>query len=395
MNEELTKALEGLKTELTGKTETEVKAAIEAFEEKHKESLKEDMKSVFNDNIKQVQQDLANQIKAQQEHLDKLDIKVNKPGIKEADKETFDSALVKAIESNFEGNPNEGVKGLKDISSSHKQRLQLKVMTVAANLTGDSVITYRPGLSPNPAQVVNFMDLVQTVQSATGTYVLYREVAPSNGAGIQTVPGDPKTEIDFNYEEITFVANYINAFSRYAKQMAQDLPFLTTFLPQQLRREYFFVENSTFYTDLSTAATPSTADPLDEIPVRIIEDLGALENANFIPNGIVINPVRWATVASTQPNDFSLPGVVSIINGNMTINGVPVFKASWVPLDEYIVGDWTQAFKVVTDGLAVEFFEQDSDNVQRNLITARVESRTVLAIGRPDAFILGDSTPIP
>jgi hypothetical protein len=58
-----------------------------------------------------------------------------------------------------------------------------------------------------------------------------------------------------------------------------------------------------------------------------------------------------------------------------------------MPVTKCIVGDWNQAKKVVTDGLKVEFFEQDSDNVQRNLTTARVESRTVLAIDHPTAFI--------
>lgn len=112
-------------------------------------------------------------------------------------------------------------------------------------------------------------------------------------------------------------------------------------------------------------------------------------------NGVVLNPVDWATIAVTKPSDYSLPSIVTFINGRLTINGIPVFKASWITADEYMVGDWNLAKKIVTDGLAVEFFEQDADNVTKNLITARVESRTVLGIDRPDAFITGTITPTP
>ncbi len=52
------------------------------------------------------------------------------------------------------------------------------------------------------------------------------------------------------------------------------------------------------------------------------------------------------------------------------------------------------AKKVVVDGLKVEFFEQDGDNVQRNVITARIEERNVLAFDRPDAFYYGDFTAV-
>jgi hypothetical protein len=48
------------------------------------------------------------------------------------------------------------------------------------------------------------------------------------------------------------------------------------------------------------------------------------------------------------------------------------------------------AKRVVVDDLKVEFFEQDSDNVQKNLVTVRIECREVLAIDRPDAFVYAD-----
>lgn len=267
-------------------------------------------------------------------------------------------------------------------------------MTVANNLTGDSLKTYQPGVAMVPAQLINFADLVPAVNSATGTYIIYRETGSEGSISSQDTPGTAKTQIDYDFTEVVFNATYISGYARFAKQMAQDLPFLTSFLPDALRRDYAKAENTIFYNALSAVATASTAAQTVGIE-RIINDIGALEGADYAVNGVVLNPVDWATIAITKPSDYSLPQVVTYVNGQLVINGVPVFKASWVPQDEYMVGDWNLAKKIVTDGLAVEFFEQDADNVTKNLITARVESRTVLGIDRPDAFILGTITPTP
>ena len=106
---------------------------------------------------------------------------------------------------------------------------------------------------------------------------------------------------------------------------------------------------------------------------------------------MVTTPAVWAklmlTALPTSGTSYSLPGGVTIApNGDVMIAGIPVIKASWMPSGDAIVADWTQSQVATVDGLKVEFFEQDSDNVQRNLITVRVECRCVLITGQPYAF---------
>jgi len=69
------------------------------------------------------------------------------------------------------------------------------------------------------------------------------------------------------------------------------------------------------------------------------------------------------------------------------IAGIPVRPANWVATGKTLVGDWTQATIAVADTLKVEFFEQDQDNVIKNMITVRVEAREVLVVEQPSAFI--------
>lgn len=380
MNEEVKSALEALKSGLEGKTAQETKSALEAFEVKHNTAVEAKAKELFASELKAAKDELLETLKATQKHVDNLDIKLQK-GAKEV--KGYSESMAEQIKENFES--------IRNVRKGQSHKMEVKVvgnMTSAANLTGSVVFTYQNNPALVPTQLVNLADLVPTVQSATGVYSIYRETGSEGSISEQTVPGNAKTQIDYDYTQVNFTANYIAGYARVAKQMIQDLPFLQSSLPMQLRRDYFKAENTIFSTALLAAATASTATGTTLVE-KVLQDVAALEALNYNVNGIAMNPADWYAIATTKPNDFSIPGIVTFSNGLLSMNGIPVYKVTWLTAGTYIVGDWTMAKKVVVDGLAVEFFEQDSDNVQRNLITARVESRTVLAIDRPNAFIKG------
>ena len=57
---------------------------------------------------------------------------------------------------------------------------------------------------------------------------------------------------------------------------------------------------------------------------------------------------------------------------------------------EFILGDFAQAAQLwVRENAGVEFFEQDSDNVQKNFITVRVQERVAFATYLPNALCRG------
>jgi HK97 family phage major capsid protein len=374
--------LTNIKTALENKSAVEVKAAVDALEAKWNASS-DAQKDAFAAELKTTTEAFELKLKAVQDHADKLDLKLQDKGVS-GKAEGYNEVMVKSIKENFDS--------IKSVSKGRNAQLEIKTvgdMTVANNLTGSSVFTYQPGVAMVPSQKINFADLVPTVNSATGTYVIYRETGGEGSISVQSTPGVAKTQKDYDLTAVTYNAAYIAGYTRYAKQMAQDLPFLTSFLPQALRRDYFKAENANFVTALLAVATVSTSAKTVDVE-QLIDDMGALESLDYTATGIVVNPADWANIAITKPNDYSLPGIVQFVNGQLTINGVPVYKASWLAKDTYLIGDWSYAKKVVVDGLSVEFFEQDADNVTKNLITARVESRTVLAIDMPAAFIKGD-----
>ncbi len=262
-------------------------------------------------------------------------------------------------------------------------------MTTSANLSGDGVATYNTRQGLVPAQKVNFRDLIPTAVSPTGLYVTYRETGTEGSIGIQT-EGNPKSQIDYDLTEVKVVSDYIAGFARFSKQMMFQLPFLQNTLQRMLLRDFYKKENSTFFSAVSSAATGSTTTAASVDAEQLVDWIANQLDANFEASFALVSYAQWADLLKTKPTDYSVPGGVIIDpNGNIRIAGVPVIGASWVTNDKALIVDASYLERVETEGLRVEFSYEDSDNFQRNLVTARVECFEDINIMRTDAIIYG------
>ena len=260
-------------------------------------------------------------------------------------------------------------------------------MTLTNSLTGQAQRSYlAPAVLPN--QIFNFRDLVEIVQTGTGLITLPRETAPT-GSASRVTEGATKPQIEAKFSMIDFRADYIAGIARVSKVMMQDLPFLQSYLPRILLREFYKAENDQFYRDLTAVATGSTTTGASVYAEKLIDWLANLGTANFPPNGMVGTFAEWASLLkTTSGTGYGVPGGITIgPDGAVRVAGIPFRPANWVATGKTIVGDWTQASIAVADSLKVEFFEQDQDNVWKNMITVRVEAREVLVVEQPGAFV--------
>jgi thiol-disulfide isomerase/thioredoxin len=115
------------------------------------------------------------------------------------------------------------------------------------------------------------------------------------------------------------------------------------------------------------------------------------EKAKYNVNAIVVDGAVWAkilTYKASTSGEFTMPmGVVTISPiGQLIVCGVPVYVASWVGGDEAIICD-TRFFEIIqSEGLSLQFFDQDDNNVQVNKITARIEASVGFAVLDPAAI---------
>lgn len=299
---------------------------------------------------------------------------------------------------------NEAVKGLfsdearmRDLAYAEKNKgkftMDIKAvgnMTLAANLTGDQVASYNSRQGLVPAQAVNFRDLIPTTQSATGLFVTYRETG-SEGAIANQTEGSAKSQIDYDLTEVKTIQKYKAGFARFSKQMIKGLPFMETTLPRLLLRDFYKQENADFYAAVLAGATGSSTTTKTVDVEQVVAWIANQRTANFNASFILVHHTDWMNLLLTKPSDYSIPGgVVVDPQGNIRICGVPVIPVSWAEVDKAVIIDADFIERVEGESLRVEFSFEDSDNFQRNLVTARIECFEELNLLRTDAHIVGD-----
>lgn len=308
------------------------------------------------------------------------------------DVESTISLLKTAFEENFEK--------IKEQSNEPKAEHKFKVksvgnMTSSANLTGNVVASYAGLPALRGRQKVHFRDLVNVIPSATGLWKFYRQNKPVGEGSFdtQSTHGALKNQLDYDLSEVTVTVDYLAGFVRIAKQMLQDLPFMQSFVSNELVEDYLRTEDLKFFMQVAGAATGSTSGITSTVTVeKIIQAIAALGDDDYDPNGIVVTNQVWAKILLTKPNDYSLPAgnqaITIAANGDVSILGIPVIKVkdTYIGANKVLIGDWTKAAIIQTEGLNVNMYEQDSDNVQRNLVTCKAEARVALAQLRLDAF---------
>lgn len=287
-------------------------------------------------------------------------------------KKSFGEAFAEAVEANW--------KDISRVAKGEKFSMEIKAvgnMTTANNLTGDGVNTYRPGVVALPSHRINFRDLIPTTQSETGTYVHYKESGSEGSISRQGTPGAAKTQIDYDFTEVETVNQYIAGYARFAKQMTKNLPWFQNTLPRLLLRDFYKAENAQFWTDVTGTAgiATDTGSETDDVK-RVIDAIAYQHNDNFNADYILVNHLQLAALNKALYDSQNYPGAAGVLsssNGTLAISGVPIIAATWVTNDKGLIVDRDYLERIEVESIKVEFFEQDGDNVTKNLITARIE----------------------
>jgi hypothetical protein len=294
-------------------------------------------------------------------------------------KEQKGNKSTKSFTENFSDLVKENWEEISRVSKGKKASFEMKTvgdMTVAANLTGDGTPTYGKHVHL-PSQAINFRDLLPTTMSPSRTYIQHREKTTGEGTVAVQTEGSAKAQIDIDFEEVKTVNQYVAGFTRFSKQIARELSFFQGTLPRILLRKFYEAENAKFWTDVTTTSGIATATGSETDDIKKLIDAIAYQiNDNYNASYALVNPLQLARLNKAlydSQNYAAAAGVVSAANGGLQIAGVPIISASWVTDDKGLIIDRDFVERVEVEGLQIEFFEQDSDNVQKNMITARIE----------------------
>ncbi len=395
---ELKEALDELKTSLEEGLD---KKAQKAFEKEIK-SLEKELKALekTGEDITELKGQISDMKEANKKNQDLLD--------------QFAVAFKNGIPSMDNGKPKsfgqhiaDGVKAMKEAITNFadgktkgaKAPLSEKAvqdMTTATNLTGAIPITYRNEIIPLPFEMVHFRSLVSVTPSATDSYHFYRHVLGEGTIGFQGGENNTKAQIDEDLTEVTVNLDYLAGWLRISKKMLRNFSALQSYLSRWLPERYYQREDALAYAALAAGIGTSTVTT-GNVLNRIILTMAQQKQAKYGVNGIVVNGNTWGallTVMAEGSGQYTLPNVVTISPaGQVMILGVPVYTATWVPDNRAIVGDWRMFEIIQSEGLSLNFYEQDQDNVIKNKITALIEASIGFALLQPAAFKLVDTTP--
>ncbi|HEX5555090.1 MAG TPA: phage major capsid protein [Chitinophagaceae bacterium] len=328
---------------------------------------------------------------------------------------SFARQLSEGIRTNFEA-----IKGLKkgqtvgmeiDVLTGLKKSIEngydtkaAADMTFANNFsTADNSITQvRSGILALPNRKVHIRQLLPLGTLGKSDFAYVKEASTGEGdpAAWNTAAG-AKTQFDIDLTEATAPSEYIAGFVVITRKMLDDVDSLASFLQMRLLEKYYKAEDAQILTGNGTApnlsglitnATASESTATNDWD-QILDDLGQLEDTDYDATGILIKPSAYYKMVQTKASTsgvYDQPSIVTMVNGQLYFNGIPVYKSTAINKSNYLLGDFEKGAQLlIRENPRVEFFEQDSTNVRNNKITVRIEGRVALPIYYSGAFITG------
>jgi HK97 family phage major capsid protein len=318
---------------------------------------------------------------AMQAQFDALTTKVKKG---QPEGKSFSEALAEKLEGvNIEAE-------MRKNGRLHLELPEVKTITLASNLSGDSVATYNSRQAIQPNHLVNFRDFVPTTQSPTGLYVTYREATGNANNIAAQLEGSLKQENNYSLTEVKTVNQFIAGFSKFSRQMLASLPFMSQTLPRLLTRDFFKAENAAFFSTVSGAATGSTTTSASADLGKIIQLIGNLRAGDFAASVVFVSNAQWSLLLNesfTNGYYMGAGGLTIGQSGVLNIAGVPIVGCNWVPNDRAFLIDNSFLERVEVNGVNIELSYEDQNNFVTNMVTARIECYEAINLMLPNSAI--------
>lgn len=275
--------------------------------------------------------------------------------------------------------------------------------TDAAGSAGALVNSDRRGLQVElPQRRLTIRSLLLPGTTTSNQIEYEREKLFTNNAA-PVAEGTLKPQSELQFEDATANVRTIAHWMRTSVQILADAAGLQSIIDQRLRYGLAYAEEQQLLNGsgtgqnllgLVTAATPYAApgsltatSQVDIIRLMILQ--AAL--AEYPPNGIVLNPIDWASIEMQKDGQ----GRYLIGNPQGTLSptlwGLPVVATQAMGVDKALVGAFNLAAQIFDrQDATVDVSTEDQDNFVKNKVTIRAEERLAMAIYRPQAIVYGD-----
>ncbi len=268
-----------------------------------------------------------------------------------------------------------------------------------------------PGIKAKPYQPMWLRNLFPSISSTSGSikYLQENETANATDGAADIWDGSTpiatllaKPDVGYNFDEATAELYWIAGIVRIKRELLDDVAFLRSYIPQQLvygKRGILVRENTLILATLNTNSTAYNGTKTVLVEKLYDAAFGQLRDNYFNPTHILMNNrevVDLILNKATGSGEYDLPpGTVSYSAGKLTIGGIEVIGLPQFAPGSAFVIDANQSMFVNRMSPEVRFFEEDRDNVIKNLVTIRGEERAGFINFDPKANIKVTTTTTP
>ncbi len=273
----------------------------------------------------------------------------------------------------------------------------------------DTIAHYQsmPGIVGGAFRALRVLDMIPRGVASSNTIHYTREASWVNGAA-ERAEAAQKPEATLTFEAIDEPVRTIAHFLKVSKQVMDDAPALQSYIDQRLRHGVLnraegqiIAGNGTSpniqgmsaagnFTALSVVTGDGDFDAINRAKYQVA-------SADYTANVILINPADWGRLERTKTGVsgdgrfLGADGAINYINNGLQpmMWGLPVVASNNVTAGKLFVLDTNATMFWERQGVTVEIFDQNEDDVEKNLLTIRAEMRGAFTVFRPAAVIYG------
>ncbi|MCK9251060.1 MAG: phage major capsid protein, partial [Solirubrobacteraceae bacterium] len=253
---------------------------------------------------------------------------------------------------------------------------------------------------------IRLLDRV-TIRPVSSPLLHHSRQLPRTNVAAAVAEGAAKPKADLGFENATTAVGTIAVLTDVSRQALNDVDYLQGEIEDLMRQD--LVEKTEEYlvsgdgvgtrprgiinTTGVQVYTPAAAedrlatlqealDRLEDVFV-VSEDTVALNHRDVSKFALA----RDAAGGSANTGQFLYSNPIT---GTLPVLlGEPLIKSPLVTLGTYILGDFRAIKLAVLEGVSVLIAEQNADNVEKNMVTIRVEYRATFVIDRPGRLVRG------
>ena len=294
----------------------------------------------------------------------------------------------------------ERIQGLRD-GIKHTGRVSLGELNVKA-LTSEQGSTASPaeGVDVLPSQAsglwgvgrrpLRLLDVIPRIQTSSNSVRYTKLTGFSNSAAVQSGEGAAKAEQTLTPETVDAPIATVAVFTKVSKQVLEDAPFLEAALNNlfrfnlldRLEAQLIAGDGTGFnISGLETEGKAITGSSGVAQPDQIGTAISDMQSDGYPVSYLVVNPgdfQTWRAERSSSDNLY-VSGSWAQPNPPVLWNTPAVLSPSLASGKVILASNQSHAMLDRQD-VAIEIFEQDQDNIQKNLLTLRAELRAGLAV---------------